>query len=68
MILIIQHYYFLIKIFIDIYALYVVQNYTRVVKNIKEASDRAPTHDKIAGFNVTLSGQEGGDIISAFLL
>ena len=68
MILIIQHYYFLIKIFIDICVIYIVQNYPRVMKNIKEASDRAPTHDKIAGFNVTSSEQEEENIISAFFL
>lgn len=53
MVLIAQHYYFLIEIFIDACCIFIGQNYTRVVKNRKEASGRVPTCDKIVDFKVT---------------
>ena len=60
--------YFLTEIFIDTCCIYIGPNYTRVVKNIKEARDRLPICDIIVGFSVILGEQEEENIISAFLL
>lgn len=60
--------YFLTEIFIDTCCIYIGQNYTRVVKNIKEVSDGFPICEIIVGFSVILGEQEEENIISSFLL
>lgn len=64
----VQQCYFLTEIFIDTCCIYIGQNYTSIVRNIKEASDRFPICDIIVDFSVILGEQEEENIISVFLL